>query len=244
MKPFRSLLGNPQTEYQVNPQLLRTALMIQSLLRYRLLLVVLVFAVTNFSASAQEETGSSAVPLLEGKSKPKPVPSSTTIGRPIPAPPPVKAIGKVKITTGVIYSIDSNGELLWNRNEGWNDGSMKWADNHGRIVGHGWNVKHVFAGDNGVIYTINDNNELIWYRHDGRGDGSFKWADNAGRKVGHGWNVKHVFSGGNGVIYAINDNDELVWYRHDGRGDGSFKWADNNGRIVGTGWTVKHVFAP
>jgi hypothetical protein len=72
---------------------------------------------------------------------------------------------------------------------------FKWADNSGRKVGQGWDVKQAFSGGNGVIYTINDNNnELMWYRHDGRGDGSFKWADNAGRKVGQGWNVKEVFS--------------------------------------------------
>ena len=143
---------------------------------------------------------------------------------------------------GVIYSIMDNGDLLWYRHDGRDTGSFVWADNNGKKVGVGWNMKHVFTGDNGVIYAIDYNHDLLWFRHDGKVDGSFRWTDNNARKVGSGWNVKHVFSGGDGIIYVINEDNDLLWYRHDGRDDGSFKWADNNARKVGVGWNMKQVF--
>jgi hypothetical protein len=146
-------------------------------------------------------------------------------------------------STGLIYGVALNGDLLWYRHDGRNDGSFVWAANSARKVGIGWNFKQVFSGGNGVIYGVALNGDLLWYRHDGRNDGSFVWAANSARKVGIGWNFKQVFSGGNGVIYAVAQNGDLLWYRHDGRNDGSFVWAANSGRKVGTGWNFKQVFS-
>jgi len=94
----------------------------------------------------------------------------------------------------VIYAVIDNGELKWNRRDGRDDGSFQWAAPTGKVVGTGWNVKHVFSGGGGVIYAVMDNDELRWNRHDGRGDGSIQWAAPTGKVVGTGWNVKHVFS--------------------------------------------------
>lgn len=47
---------------------------------------------------------------------------------------------------GVIYAVMDNGDLLWFRHDGRGDGSFKWADNHPRKVGVGWNMKAVFSG--------------------------------------------------------------------------------------------------
>ena len=144
---------------------------------------------------------------------------------------------------GVMYALMDNGDLMWYRHDGRNDGSFRWANNHGKKVGVGWNVKHIFYGGDGIIYAINNNNDLLWFHHDGENDRSFRWTDSNPRKVGTGWNMKRVFSGDNGVIYAINFNDELLWFRHDGRADGSFRWADNKARKVGNGWGMKQVFS-
>ena len=157
--------------------------MIQSLHNYSLLIVSLL-TVTQLTATAEEATGSSAVPYY--KATPKSQPPTQK--------PVVSSIGRVSTSSGVIYAIADNGDLLWYRHDGRGDGSFKWADNKGRKVGQGWDVKQVFSGGNGVIYTIDHDNNLMWYRHDGRDDGSFKWADNKGRKVGQGWDVKQVFS--------------------------------------------------
>jgi hypothetical protein len=144
---------------------------------------------------------------------------------------------------GILYSILDNGDLLWYRHDGQDDGSFRWAHSHGRKVGVGWDLKTVFSGGDGIIYGINETNDLLWFRHDGRGDGSFKWADSIARKVGAGWDFKDVFSGGDGVIYALTESGDLLWFRHDGRDDGSFRWADNNPRKVGVGWDFKDVFS-
>jgi hypothetical protein len=102
----------------------------------------------------------------------------------------------------LIYYIDGQNRLIWNRHVGRDDGSFQWAEPENREVGTGWDVKHVFSGGDGLIYYINGQNRLIWNRHVGRGDGSFQWAEPENREVGTGWDVKHVFSGGDGLIYG------------------------------------------
>jgi len=49
------------------------------------------------------------------------------------------------VAEGVIYAVMDNGELRWNRHDGRDDGSFKWAAPTGKPVGTGWNVKHVFS---------------------------------------------------------------------------------------------------
>jgi hypothetical protein len=75
-----------------------------------------------------------------------------------------------------------NGDLMWYRHDGRNDGSFKWEFKDGKKVGVGWNVRHVFSGGGGVIYAVMNNGDLMWYRHDGRNDGSFKWLFPKGRR--------------------------------------------------------------
>jgi hypothetical protein len=96
---------------------------------------------------------------------------------------------------GLIYHIDFQNRLLWNRHDGRDDGSFRWAEPGNREVGTGWDVKRVFSGGDGVIYHIDGQNRLLWNRHDGRDDGSFRWAEPGNREVGTGWDVKHVFAG-------------------------------------------------
>ncbi len=117
---------------------------------------------------------------------------------------------------GTVYAVMDDGDLLWYRHDGREDGTFRWAPNSGSKVGVGWNVKQVFGGGDGVIYAITLTGDLLWFRHDGRFDGTFRWAPGAGNKVGAGWDFKRVFSGDDGVIYAVTDAGDLFWYRHDG----------------------------
>jgi hypothetical protein len=94
-----------------------------------------------------------------------------------------------------IYAVANNGDLLWYRHDGRNDGSEKWAFDAPKKVGNGWNFKQLFSGGNGIIYAVANNGDLLWYRHDGRNDGSEKWAFDAPKKIGNGWNFKQLFSG-------------------------------------------------
>jgi hypothetical protein len=144
---------------------------------------------------------------------------------------------------GIIYALMDNGDLMWFRHTGREDGSFSWVSSEGKKVGNGWNARQVFSGGGGVIYALQYNGDLLWYRHTGREDGSFAWVSNEGKKVGSGWGAKQVFSGGNGIIYALMDNGDLLWYRHTGREDGSFAWTSNEGKKVGNGWNAKQVFS-
>ena len=46
---------------------------------------------------------------------------------------------------GVIYYVDGQNRLLWNRHDGRGDGSFRWENPTNRQVGTGWDFKHVFA---------------------------------------------------------------------------------------------------
>lgn len=147
--------------------------------------------------------------------------------------------------SGIIYTITDSGDLLWNRHDGRQEGTFRWALSENRKVGVGWSVKQAFSGGDGIIYAVMRNGDLLWNRHDGRQDGTFRWAVSQGKQVGNGWsNFSTVFAGGEGVIYAIAANGDLVWYRHDGRQDGTARWAFSAGKKVGTGWSgFSKVFA-
>ena len=94
---------------------------------------------------------------------------------------------------GVIYAVKNDGDLLWAKHLGHNDGTFKWQTDFAQRVGNGWNFKQVFGGCDGVIYAIKDDGDLLWYKHLGRNDGTFKWQTDFAQRVGNGWNVKQAF---------------------------------------------------
>ena len=139
---------------------------------------------------------------------------------------------------GVVYRVDSRGDLYWYRHQGHRIGSANWVGP--MKVGSGWQGARLgFAAGNGVVYLINRNGDLLWYRHLGYRDGRAEWANGGnGAKVGSGWGgVRLVFAGGKGIIYAADNKGDLYWYRHTGFTDGSFSWSNGaSGVKVGSGW--------
>jgi hypothetical protein len=122
--------------------------MFRPLLRYYILASVFAFTVTDLSTAAEEETGTSAVPLYKGTPKP-PTPAPTQP----PVQKPVRSLGKIKgpplpaASKGVIYGVTTNGDLMWYRHDGRADGSFRWAAPQGEKVGTGWTFKDVFSGE-------------------------------------------------------------------------------------------------
>jgi hypothetical protein len=176
------------------------------------------------------------------------------------------------MSNSLVYLIQPNGDLMWLRHVGHDDGTFRWEGPN--RVGTGWSAyEHVFAGGNGIIYAIEpiveasvhatggttpaSGGNLLWYRHVGREDGTFRWE--GPKKVGTGWaGFEHVFSAGDGVIYVVEPSVEalvhaeggttpahggnLLWYRHLGYADGTFRW--QGPQKVGTGWNgLRDVFA-
>jgi Tachylectin len=94
---------------------------------------------------------------------------------------------------GVIYSIDSAGNLFWNKHLGYQDGSPRWAGR--KKVGTGWGaLQHVFAGTNGIVYAVRDDGTMFWQKHLGVQTGSVAWANGGtAREIGTGWKFKFVF---------------------------------------------------
>lgn len=141
---------------------------------------------------------------------------------------------------GVIYGIDSAGDLWWYEHLS-GQGVQAWANGGvGRKVGHGWgHFINVFSGGSGVIYAIEANGNLRWYRHLSR-DGEAVWENGGiGQQIGTGWNhFSHVFSGGDGVIYAVTGSGDLLWHEHLCH-EGVDEWANSGvGQVIGTGWTM------
>ena len=94
-----------------------------------------------------------------------------------------------------VYAIKPDGDMLFYKHTGFNDGSPNWPIT-AKKIGNGWNFKQVFAGDNGAVYGIQDNGDMLFYKHAGFNDGSPSWPIQA-KKIGNGWNFKQVFAGGN-----------------------------------------------
>ena len=143
---------------------------------------------------------------------------------------------------GVIYAINTAGDLLWFRHEGQGDGTFRWADNNARKVGTGWNFKHVFSGGSGIIYAVLlPAIALVSARRPRRRQLPLDRCQRPQSRCGLEFSER--FLGGDGAIYAISANGDLLWFRHDGMDDGSFRWADTNARKVGAGWNLKKAFS-
>lgn len=143
---------------------------------------------------------------------------------------------------GVIYTIDSSGDLHWYQDENYAGGDADWNPNSGDVIGTGWGgFTHVFSGGDGVIYAVDSSGDLHWYQYtgtDGAGDGF--WAAGSGTVIGTGWGggLTQIFSGGGGIIYAVDSSGDLWWYRYLDPTVGTASWAaGGSASMVGTGWS-------
>jgi hypothetical protein len=95
---------------------------------------------------------------------------------------------------GIIYGVNTNGDLLWYSHLGHSDGlglndAGSWLG--AKPVGRGWgSFTTLFSSGNGVIYGIQPDGVLRWYRHlayqTGAGlDTAGSWE--GGVDVGWGW---------------------------------------------------------
>ncbi len=115
-------------------------------------------------------------------------PGTSTGGTPTTSP-------TAAASTGVIYTLSANNDLIWYKHTGRGDGSFNWATPAGKTVGTGWNFPEIISGGGGVFYVITSDGDLWWYRHDGYNDGSWKWAAPQAKKIGSGWgDFQQVFS--------------------------------------------------
>lgn len=96
-------------------------------------------------------------------------------------------------SNGVLYGILLNGDLIWNRHEGFADGTASWNLPNSR-VGNGWQtMKAVLSVGQGIIYAISPEGNLIWFNHLGHATGENRSADSV--VIGKGWaDFKQVFA--------------------------------------------------
>ena len=160
------------------------------------------------------------------------------------------ASSQEELKSSLIYSIASDGVLMWHRHDGAAKGTglenpQSWIGR--KKVGDEWNdYVRVFPGGGDIIYGIKADGTLEWRRHRGFASGDDEWYPT--KSVGRGWNqFADVFAGGDGVIYVVQSDGILRWYRHvayrtGGGLDSPGSWATP--RDVGRGWTnYKHVFS-
>lgn len=142
---------------------------------------------------------------------------------------------------GVLYTIDSPGDLRWYKDDdAFSGGSgVSWDPGSGSVIGTGWSrFTQVFSGGDGVIYAIDASGMLYWYRYQGTA-GSAVWADGSGSAVGSSWGaLTTVFSGGGGIVFAVDASGTLYWYQHQDPTTGSAAWANGGlGTPIGSGWS-------
>src|SRR5204863_37150 len=90
-----------------------------------------------------------------------------------------------------IYAIRPDGQMLFYRYAGMQDGSFNWAVEQ-KVIGSGWQgFSHVFAGANGAIYAIKPDGQMLFYRYAGMHDGSFNWAVEQ-KVIGSGWSTSQI----------------------------------------------------
>lgn len=144
---------------------------------------------------------------------------------------------------GIIYLIRDNGDLLWYKHLGYQDGTARWDPASGKVVGTGWQGYYaIFSGGNGVFYWIDQNGDLFWYKHAGLNTGAASWYGGSTNKVGNGWQgIKQIFSPGWGQIYFIASDGSLRHYKHLGFNNGSASWAKSSGQKVGSSWSALTV---
>ncbi|MFL6110641.1 MAG: tachylectin-related carbohydrate-binding protein, partial [Catenulispora sp.] len=144
---------------------------------------------------------------------------------------------------GVIYAIDSAGNLRWYRYLGTN-GSSSWAPGSGSIIGTGWSFARVVAGGSGVLYGVKSSGALLWYRELSPLTGSASWAAaGTGGQIGSGWSgFSRIGSMGGGVLFARDTGGTLWWYRHADPLGGSASWANQGaGTGEGGGWSGSQI---
>jgi hypothetical protein len=148
---------------------------------------------------------------------------------------PIPAVG-----APVFYTVDPNGDLFWQRNEGPGTGLDKWLTVDTRI-GNGWTIfDRLIAGEQGTLYGRYAPGQehpgvLRWYRHLGYEDGAVNWKDGVNVGDAAEWSrFDRLFASTDGVIYGILPNGDLIWHRHLGFMDGTISWAES--QKVGNGW--------
>jgi hypothetical protein len=140
--------------------------------------------------------------------------------------------------SGVLYAIDSSGNLHWYLDDNYSGGSAAWDPASGSVIGTGWGgFSTVVSGGQGVIYAIDSAGNLRWYRY--LGNGSPSWASNSGTVIGTGWGGRaKIVAGGSGVIYTVNSAGALLWYLHRDPLGGTASWADGGvAQQIGSGWS-------
>jgi hypothetical protein len=142
---------------------------------------------------------------------------------------------------GVLYGVSKvNGDLLWYKHTGRDNGTFSWAPGVGGKVGQEWRgFARLWAADDGVIYGVDTEKNLRWYKHTGRDSSTFSWAPGAGTNVGPAgiaWPMTTMFSGASGRIYAISGNTDLQWYNHLGAANGTVSWTSSDPKVVGISW--------
>lgn len=139
--------------------------------------------------------------------------------------------------SGVLYAIDSSGNLNWYKDQNYGGGVQSWDPASASTIGTGWGgFTSVFAGGQGDIYAIDSAGALHWYGYTGI-NGVASWAPNSGAVIGTGWNgFTTVFAGGQGIIYAIDGSGNIRWYQYSDPTSSAGTWS--GGGTIGSGWNA------
>jgi hypothetical protein len=139
---------------------------------------------------------------------------------------------------GVLYGIDTQGQLHWHLHTDPSGYASAFASGSGDVIGTGWDqFQAVVGGGEGILYGIRPDGALLWYRQATPLAGGSTFADGSGSVIGDHWNqFKSVVSIGGGVLYAITQQGELLWFRHRDPLGGSPSWDPASGTSIGTGF--------
>lgn len=147
---------------------------------------------------------------------------------------------------GIIYGLQANGELVWLRHLGWQDGNPSWANGGTpRVLDAGWlSFRWVLASRDGQLFGVTQDGQVTWFRYllSNPETGEGKWASGSGAVIrSRLGNYEHVCGGPNGVIYGVQPSSRrLFWhcYQAADGSTGASAWSGKGVPVaIGMAWT-------
>jgi Tachylectin len=136
----------------------------------------------------------------------------------------------------IFYTMTANGDLYWNRHDGFRSGEDTWTRNSAR-VGNGWHTAtSIVAAEDGVVYARQADGRLDWFKHTGQRSGTYNWdGPKTVAPASAGWGeYTTIFAGSDGVLYGVKPNGDLEWRKHLGYLNGDDRWSE--AKKVGDRW--------
>jgi hypothetical protein len=146
---------------------------------------------------------------------------------------------------GVIYAIDTAGNLWYYNYTGDGSSTGSWSATSNSIISNspGWGkFTQVFSTGNGRIFGVDGSGNLWYYQYTGDGSSTGTWSATSNSIVSNspGWGKFTHIAGDptTGAIYGTDSAGNLWYYNYTGDGSSNMSWSSTSNNIISNspGW--------